>query len=109
MNFLSLFVLSGIACSCCACSHSPQASRTQASSSALQQEGSQTPTIPASPPGERLKEFLQAFGSKEDSSLRAFVAQFASSTQVKLTPEERLARLKSLREDKGPFMLLDIL
>lgn len=66
--------------------------------------------IPDSPPGQRLKQFLKAMNSKQDEDLRAFIAgSFAQKPNVPITPEERLNRLKGLRDDKAPFTLEAIL
>lgn len=66
--------------------------------------------IPDTPPGVRLTAFLQAMSSKDNALLRRFVQDDSiPAAPGGQTSEARVDRLWQLREDRGPFVLLDIL
>src|SRR5262249_50692557 len=70
----------------------------------------QSPASESSPAGKRLRQFLDAINSPEEAALFRFIDESQPKTgAAKVKPEERRARLKTLRADKAPFQLLEML
>jgi CubicO group peptidase (beta-lactamase class C family) len=63
-----------------------------------------------SPAEKRLRQFLDALNSPNETALRTLIDEgWSKNPAVPIKPEERLVRLKTLRADKAPFKLVDIL